>query len=200
MTVPWNDTVRSTACDAAEMEGTWVDPQPFKVHGRHGDPLLVVSLLMCMDCSDTVRAAQEEAAVEQDETAFEAALEASLRDTAAAYPGHDAFASSCAHDAAASFHTSEAAASTHDNKSMAIAASSSCAARDSDDDTEFMAALEASLVDLSKVDAVEDKELMAALEASRADIKNEDTELKAGDEDPELKAALEASLRDSALI
>ena len=83
---------------------------------------------------------------------------------------------------------------------MAIAASSFSAARDSDDDIEFVAALEASLVDLSKVDTVEDKELMAALEASRADIQNEDTELKAGDEDPELKAALEASLRDSALI
>ena len=88
MTIPWTDNVHKMASAAAEKEGQWAAPVPFRVWGK--EHIQEVSLLVCDECSrflksDVEAMTQEEASryepQEADEEAvLQRAIEASLRD------------------------------------------------------------------------------------------------------------------------
>ena len=88
MTIPWTGDVHKMASAAAEKEGQWAAPVPFRVWGK--EHTQEVSLLVCDECSrflksDVEAMTQEEASryepQEADEEAvFQRAIEASLRE------------------------------------------------------------------------------------------------------------------------
>ena len=88
VTIPWTENVHKMAAAAAEREGQWAAPAPFRVWGK--EHIQEVSLLVCDECSrflksDVEAMTQEEASryepQEADEEAvFQRAIEASLRE------------------------------------------------------------------------------------------------------------------------
>ena len=88
VTIPWTGDVHKMASAAAEKEGQWAAPVPFRVWGK--EHTQEVSLLVCDECSrflksDVEAMTQEEASryepQEADEEAvFQRAIEASLRE------------------------------------------------------------------------------------------------------------------------
>ena len=164
------------------MEGQWAAPVPFKVKGK--EHTQEVSLLVCDECSRFLQSGGEAMTQEayREEEAFQAAIQASLREPQEAHRDEEAelMAAIEASMQSVSIHSPKSGA---DSSGLLRAVESSTA--QSSSDPAFLSDLTAQ----SSSDPEFLSDLMAAIEASLRETQ------EAHDEGAELQAATEESAR-----